>query len=116
MNCMETHDAAMIIRMMIMEELVSAKIKSVCFHKEERKMSSALFGTYASNYVALLDLPGEVIVVIDSVAAKMHPDWDKKTNNRAATLEQELWGRKVKCKVAEIIDSRHIECELIQLI
>ena len=103
----------MIIRMMIMEELVSAKIKSVCFHKEERKMSGALFGTYASNYVALLDLPGEVIVVIDSIAAKMHPDWEKKTDSRAATLEQELRGKKVKCKVVEIIDQRHIECELI---
>ena len=41
-------------------------------------------------YLAQLDLPGDVIVVIDSIAAKMHPDWDKKTDNRAATLEQEL--------------------------
>lgn len=113
---METHDAAMIIKMMIMEELVSSKIKSVRFHKEERKMSGALYGTYTSNYVARLDLPGEVIVVIDSIAAKMHPDWDKKTDNRAATLEQELRGKKVKCKVVEIIDPRHIECELIELI
>ena len=76
----------------------------------------ALFGTCTSNYVARLDLPGDVIVVIDSIAAKMHPDWEKKTDSRAATLEQELRGRKVKCRVIEIIDSRHVECELIGLI
>ena len=101
---------------MTKDEIIIASIKSVRFHKEERKMSGALYGTYASNYVARLDLPGEVIVVIDSIAAKMHPDWDKKTDNRAATLEKELRGKKVKCKVVEIIDSRHIECELIGLI
>lgn len=101
---------------MTKDEIITAKIKSVRFHKEERKMSGALFGTYASNYVAQLDLPGEVIIVIDSIAAKMHPDWDKKTDNRATTLEHELRGKKVKCKVVEIIDSRHIECELIGLI
>ena len=101
---------------MTKDEIITASIKSVRFHKEERKMSGALFGTYASNYVAQLDLPGEVIVVIDSIAAKMHPDWDKKTDNRAATLEQELRGRKVKCKVVEIIDPRHVECELLELI
>ena len=98
------------------DEIITAKIKSVCFHKEERKMSGALFGTYTSNYVARLDLPGEVIVVIDSIAAKMHPDWEKKTDSRAATLEQELRGKKVQCKVVEIIDPRHIECELLELI
>lgn len=101
---------------MTKDEIITASIKSVRFHKEERKMSGALFGTYASNYVAQLDLPGEVIVVIDSIAAKMHPDWDKKTDNRAATLEQELRGNKVKCRVIEIIDSRHVECELIDLV
>ena len=101
---------------MTIGELFTASIKSVHFHKEERKVSGALFGTYASNYVARLDLPGEVIVVIDSIATKMHPDWEKKTDSRAATLEQELRGRKVKCRVIENIDSRHVECELIGLI
>ena len=100
---------------MIIGEIITNGIKSIRFHKEERKMSSAMFSTYTSNYVAQLDLPGEVIVVIDSLAAKMHPDWDKKTDNRAATLEQELCGRKVKCKVVEIFDSRHVECELIEI-
>lgn len=100
---------------MIIGEIIIATIQSVRFHKEERKMSGALFGTYASNYVAQLDVPGEVIVVIDSIAARMHPDWEKKNDSRAATLEQELRGKKVKCKVVEIIDSRHIECELIEI-
>lgn len=100
---------------MIIGEIIIATIQSVRFHKDERKMSGALFGTYVSNYVAQLDLPGEVIVVIDSIAAKMHPDWDKKTDNRAAALEEELRGRKVKCRVIEIIDSRHVECELIEI-
>lgn len=101
---------------MIEGRMVTANIKSVRFHKEERKVMGALFGTYSSNYVARLDLPGEVIVVIDSIAARMHPDWEKKTDSRAATLEQELRGRKVKCKVFEIIDPRHVECELIELV
>ncbi len=100
---------------MIKGELFTASIMSVRFHKEEKKVIGALFGTYTSNYVARLDLPGEVIVVIDSIAAKMHPDWDKKTDNRAAALEEELRGRKVKCRVIEIIDSRHVECELIEI-
>ncbi len=100
---------------MIKGELFTASIMSVRFHKEERKMLGTLCGTYASNYVAQLDLPGEVIVVIDSIAAKIHPDWDKKTDNRAAALEEELRGRKVKCRVIEIIDSRHVECELIEI-
>lgn len=101
---------------MTIGENIIGCIKSVRFHKEEKKVIGALFGTYTSNYVARLDLQGDVIVVIDSIAARLHPDWEKKTDSRAATLEQELRGKKVKCKVAEIIDSRHIECELIQLI
>ncbi len=101
---------------MTIGETIIGCIKSVRFHKEKRKISGALFGTYASNHVAQLDVPGEVIVVIDSIAARMHPDWGKKTDNRAATLEQELRGKKVKCRVIEIIDSRHVECELLELI
>ena len=100
---------------MIKGELFTASIMSVRFHKEEKKVIGALFDTYTTNDVARLDLPGEVIVVIDSIAAKMHPDWDKKTDNRAAALEEELRGRKVKCRVIEIIDSRHVECELIEI-
>ena len=101
---------------MTIGENIIGCIKSVRFHKEEKKVIGALFGTYTSNYVARLDLQGDVIVVIDSIAAKMHPDWDKKTDNRAAALEEELRGRKVKCKVVEINDPRHVECELIELI
>ena len=101
---------------MTIGENIIGCIKSVRFHKEEKKVIGALFGTYTSNYVAGLDLLGEVIVVIDSIAAKMHPDWEKKTDSRAAILEQELRGRKVKCMVVGIIDSRHVECELIELI
>lgn len=97
-------------------QVITASIESVRFHKEERMAAGALFGVYSSCYVAQLDLPGEVIVVIDSIDAKMHPDWEKKTDIRAATLEQELRGKKVKCKVVEIIDPRHIECELIEII
>ena len=43
-------------------------------------------------------------------------EYRKKTDNRAATLEQELRGRKVKCMVVGIIDPRHVECELLELI
>lgn len=101
---------------MTIGETIIGCIKSVRFHKEERKMLGTLCDTYASKYVAQLDLPGEVIVVIDSIAAKMHPDWEKKTDSRVAILEQELRGKKVKCQVVEIINPRHIECELLKLI
>lgn len=79
-------------------------------------VSGALFGEYSSCYVARLDMPGEVIVIIDSIAAKMHPDWDKKTDNRTATLEQELRGKTVRCKVVEVVSPRNVECELIEII
>lgn len=101
---------------MINGDIVTTKLKSVRFHKKERMAAGALYGVYSSCYVARLDLLGEVIVVIDSIAAKMHPDWEKKNDSRAATLEQELRGKKVKCKVVEIIDPRHIECELIEIL
>lgn len=97
---------------MIKGELFTASIMSVRFHKEEKKVIGALFGTYTSNYVARLDLPWEVIVVIDSIAAKMHPDWGKKTDNRSATLEQELRGQRIKCKVVEVVSPGQIECVL----
>lgn len=97
-------------------KIITARIKSVRFYKEERMEAGSLFGEYSSCYVARLDMPGEVIVVIDSIAAKMHPDWEKKTDSRAATLEQELRGKKVKCKVVEVASPRNIECELIELV
>lgn len=78
--------------------------------------AESLFGEYSSCNVAQQDLPGEVVAVIDSIAAKMHPDREKKTVSRAATLEQELRGRKVKSKVVEVASQRNIECELIELI
>lgn len=78
--------------------------------------AGALFGVYSSCYVARLDMPSEVIVVIDKLAAKMHPDWEKKTDGRAATLERELRGKTVKCKVVEVYSPQNVECELIELI
>lgn len=97
---------------MINGEIVTTKLKSVRFHKKERMAAGALFGVYSSCYVAWLDFPGEVIVVIDSIAAKMHPDWSKKTDNRSATLEQELRGQRIKCKVVEVELPGQIECVL----
>ncbi|MBR6992382.1 MAG: hypothetical protein IKH97_09215 [Bacteroidales bacterium] len=101
---------------MIKGELFTASIMSVRFHKEERKVMGALFGAYASNYVARLDLPGDVIVVIDSIAAKMHPDWEKKTDSRAAKLTVELQGKTIKCRVIEVTLPKYVECELLEIL
>ena len=97
---------------MINGEIVTTKLKSVRFHKKDRMAAGALYGVYSSCYVAWLDFPGEVIVVIDSIAAKMHPDWSKKTDNRSATLEQEFRGQSIKCKVVEVVSPGQIECVL----
>lgn len=96
--------------------VITAHIKFVRFHKEERMSAGGLFGVYSSCYVARLDMPGEVIVVIDQLAAKMHPDWEKKTDSRAATLERELRGKTVKCKVVEVDSPQNIESELIEIL
>lgn len=77
-------------------------IKEVRFHKEERMMQGDSYGIYESNYVATFKEYPNGIVVVDSMASTMHPDWDKKTENRASILSKELAGRKVSIRVADV--------------
>ena len=81
-------------------------IKGVRFHKEERMMQGAGFGNYASNYVATFKEYPNGIAVIDSLVASLHPDWDRKTENRTAILSKELAGRKVTVQVSDVFDGK----------
>lgn len=83
-------------------DILTLTIKDVRFHKEERKMQGALFGSYASNYVARFVEYPNGIAVVDSLAAEMHPDWNKKTDNRKDILSRELAGRKVTVRVTDV--------------
>lgn len=93
-------------------EIITASIKSVRLHKEERKMIGAVYGTYESHYIAKLNEYPKGIVVIDSMAAQLHPDWEKKTDNRADQLGTELAGRKVTLRVIEALPSGDFEATL----
>jgi len=50
--------------------------------------------------------------VIDSMAAQLHPNWEKKTDNRADQLGSELVGNKVSLRVIEALPSGDFEATL----
>jgi len=97
---------------MQINELIIASIKSVRLHKEERKMTGAVYGTYESHFIAKLNEYPKGIVIIDSIAAQLHPDWEKKTDNRADQLGSELAGHKVTLRVIETFPSGDFEAIL----
>lgn len=97
-------------------QIITATIRRVRLHKEERMLQGELFGKYTSNYVAELEDSFEVIMVVDSIATTLHPDWKNKTEERAAVLSKELCGRRVRCKVIEVASPTSAECELIELL
>lgn len=69
-------------------------------------MQGDLFGVYASNYVARFVGYSEGIAVVDSLAATMHPDWDRKTEKRTAILTKELAGKKVSVRVMDVFPGK----------
>lgn len=96
-------------------QVITAVIRKIRLHQEERMMQGEPFGTYVSNYVAELEDKSEGIMVVDSIAQTLHPDWKNKTASRAATLSSELRGRKVQCKVVEVVGDSY-ECEFIKFL
>lgn len=83
-------------------DTLTLTIKGIRLHKEERMVQGALFGSYTSNYVATFREYPNGIAVIDDIASSMHPDWEKKTENRANVLTKELAGRQVVVCVKDV--------------
>lgn len=77
-------------------------IKDVHLHKEERKVQGAIYGSYTSNYVARFREYPNGIAVVDGLASSLHPDWEKKTENRANILTKELFGQKFSVCVNDV--------------
>lgn len=94
---------------------LKATIKDVQFFKEERMAQGAQYGSYTSNYVARFREYPNGIAVVDELASDMHPDWDKKTDNRANILSRELAGKKVNVLVTEVYDGKDTFEGVIQL-
>lgn len=65
-----------------------------------------VYGNYTSNYVAQFVEYLNGIVVVDSLAAVMHPEWNKKTENRTSILSKELAGRKVHLRVTDVFTGK----------
>lgn len=83
-------------------DTLTATIKKISFHKEERMIQSNSHGIYSSNYVANFKEYPNGIAVVDTLAASMHPDWDNKTENRATILTKELAGNIVSVRVVDV--------------
>lgn len=94
-------------------DIIEATITTILFRAEERKENGATYGTYDSHYVAKLKGYTDGIVVVDSIAQKAHPDWQKKTQERAKILSNELMETSVRVKVIEVIRDGIFEAELI---
>lgn len=87
---------------MKVNDIIELTIKDIRFHKEERMIQGAVYGNYTFNYVATFKEYPNGIAVVDNIASTMHPDWEKKTENRASILSKELAGKKVSIRVAEV--------------
>ena len=97
-------------------DIVRNRIKQVRLHKEERYIIGESGSSYSSCYLAVLDCPEEVIVDIDQYAERLHPEWEKRTDNRADVLTKELKGRVVECEIMEFCPPRSYEGKLIKII
>ena len=83
-------------------DLLSLTIKDIYLHKEERMLQGAIYGSYTSKYVARFKEYPNGIAVVDELASSIHPDWEKKTENRASILTAELTGRHVSLIVKDV--------------
>jgi hypothetical protein len=98
---------------MINGDIISAVIDKVRLHKEERKQIGALYGNYQSQYIAFLEGYSNGIVCIDSIAQQLHPNWERKTEQRSQILSQELHGETIKVRIIDIFYGGAFEAELI---
>lgn len=96
-------------------EILTLTIKDVSLCKVTQMVQGSLFGSYTSNYVArFMEYPNG-IAVVDDIASSKHPDWDKKTDNRANILTSELKGKQVTVRVTEVFAGKDtFESEIVQ--
>lgn len=94
-------------------DTITASIESVKLHKEERKVIGAVYGTYESHYIVHLNEYPKGIVIIDELAAQLHSNWKKKTDNRAKQLSVELKNKQVTLRVMDIFPNGDFEAVLV---
>ena len=95
-------------------EIIKTKIKNVYLHKQVREILGEQYGNYSSEYIAVLDESPEGIACVDSFAQHLHPDWVRKTENRAQILSSELQGRSVEVRVVDVFHTGEFEAEIIR--
>lgn len=98
---------------MVKGDIISAVIDKVRLHKEERKQIGALYGNYQSQYIAFLEGYSNGIVCIDSIAQKLHPNWERKTEQRSQILSQELHGETIKVRITDVFPNGAFEAEIV---
>ena len=98
---------------MINGDIISAVIDKVRLHKEERKQIGALYGNYQSQYIAFLEGYTNGIVCVDAFAQRNHPEWERKTEQRAQILSQELHGKSIKVRIIDIFHNGAFEAEIV---
>lgn len=81
-------------------------ICKVSFHKEERMVQGSTFGVYDSSYIASFDGYPNGIASVDKIAATLHSEWDRKTDNRAKILSKELKGKVVSVRITDIFGGK----------
>ena len=97
-------------------DIVRSGIKLVRLHKEERYVIGESGSSYSSCYLAVLDCTEEIVVDIDRYAERMHPEWEKRTDNRADVLTKELKGKEVECEIFDFCPPKSYEGKLIRII
>ena len=98
---------------MVNGDIISAVIDKVRLHKEERKQIGTLYGNYQSQYIAFLEGYSNGIVCVDAFAQRNHPEWERKTEQRAQILSQELHGKSIKVRIIDIFHNGAFEAELL---
>lgn len=98
---------------MVKGDIISAVIDKVRLHKEERKQIGALYGNYQSQYIAFLEGYTNGIVCVDAIAKRQHPDWERKTEQRAQILSQEMHGKTITIRITDVFNNGAFEAEIV---
>lgn len=98
---------------MVNGDIISAVIDKVRLHKEERRQIGALYGNYQSQYIAFLEGYSNGIVCIDFIAQQLHPNWERKTEQRAQILSQELHGKTITVRITVVFPNGAFEAEIV---
>jgi len=94
-------------------DIISVVIDSVRVHQEKRMQAGALYGIYLSQYIASLEGYSNGIVCVDAIAKRDHPEWERKTVQRAQILSQELHGMTITVRIKDVFHGGAFEAEFI---